>query len=261
MLLGSQPIANDLWLAIRDQLTKMPVVSSWLEGLGLGTALLAELITADPAWMRIHDGEAFLNPHAPWGDIDSTLYELAWVIGDERKKLALMGRPDSGVDVRDLLRFLAGTDDEIVPRAATMLEGQLDQRGNYVRRTIGEQEHADNNRVVDKGRLALGNPPLAVPVKVKLGLWKTAFRHMPLNPNHTGLPSANVNRAIRRGEPLTPQEILLIALFDLIDITRRAGTVGVEYWPSREQCQSFLPPQLNELLELADEVKDARVVR
>jgi hypothetical protein len=254
-------LADDFWLAARNQVGMAPMVNSRLLGLGLGTALLAEMVEASPAWMSIRDGRAFVNRDAPWLEADDCLWEIAYLVWEEQEALTRRGRRAPGAGVPALLRYLGGHDkDDARPRAQVMLEGKLTRSGTYERRVIGDAATMDH-RVVEQGRLALGEPPLAKPVVARQGLLRTKWVHLPLSPNVTGMPTVLINRKIQRGEPLSYRDLTLIALFDLADITRRAETVGAEYWPTGEQCRMSLPPELSELLRLADEVKGTHVMR
>jgi hypothetical protein len=254
-------LADDFWLAARNQVGMAPMVKSRLLGLGLGTALLAEMLAASPAWMSIKDGMALLNLDAPWRDADDCLWEIGYLVWEEQGALRRRGERSASAAVPALLRYLGGQDkDEAGPRAQVMLEGKLTQAGAYEQRVIGDPATKDH-RIVERGRLALGTPPLAMPVVVRQGLLRTRWVHLPLSPNVTGMPATLISRKVQRGEPLSQRDLLLVALLDLADITRRAQTVGSEYWPTAEQCREALPPELSELLRLADEAKGAHVMR
>jgi hypothetical protein len=250
-------LADDLWLITHD-LTG--TISPRLRGLGLGTALLAEMADATPAWMWIKDGAAHINPTAPWHEVDDCLWEIAFLIWEEQKAAARQGEPRPGVKVADLLQYLSGQDDDAGPRAQMMLEGKLSKRGTYEQRVIGDPSTPDH-RIVREGRLAQGKPPLAVPVTVRHGLLRTKWVHEPLDSNVAGMPASMLNSKIRRAEYLTSRDIMLIALLDLTDITRRAEMVGTSRWPGPEQCRLALPPHLGELLDLADDARAIRVMR
>ncbi len=237
------------------------MVNARLLGLGLGAALLSEMLAASPAWMSIRDGMALLNWDAPWRDADDCLWEIAFLVWEEQEALTRRGKRAPGAGVPALLQYLGGQDkDDAGPRAQVMLEGKLTRHGTYEPRVIGDPATKDH-RIVEQGRLALGTPPLAKPVAVRQGLRRTRWVHLPLSPNVTGMPTTLINRKVQRGEPLSHRDLLLVALLDLADITRRAETVGTEYWPTGEQCREALPPELSELLRLADEVKGAHVMR
>jgi hypothetical protein len=253
-------LADDFWLAARNQVGMAPMVNARLFGLGLGTALLAEMVQASPAWMSISDGMALLNWDAPWPEADDCLWEIAYLAWEEQEAQTRRGQRAPGAGVSALLRYLGGQDKaDARPRAQVMLEGTLTRDGTYERRVIGDPATKDH-RVVEQGRLALGTPPLAKPVVVRHGLRRT-WAHLPLSPNVTGMPTVLINRKIQRGEPLTHRDLLLVAVLDLADVTRRTETVGTEYWPTGEQCRMSLPPELGELLQLADEVKGEHVMR
>jgi hypothetical protein len=254
-------LADEVWLAARNQVGMAPMVNSRLFGLGLGTALLAEMLAASPALILIRNGLAFLNGDAPWQDADDCLWEIGYLVWEEQETLRLHGENPAGAAVPAMLRYLRGQDkDEAGPRAQVMLEGKLTRVGAYEKRVIGNPAGKDH-RIVERGRLGLGTPPLAMPVAVQHGLRRTRWVHLPLSSNATGMPITLINLKVQRGEQLSERDLLLIALLDLADITRRAQTVGSEYWPTGEQCREALPPELSELLRLADEVKGAHVMR
>jgi hypothetical protein len=254
-------LADEVWLAARNQVGMAPMVNSRLLGLGLGAALLAEMLESSPAWMSIRDGMALLNVDAPWRNADDCLWEIGYLVWEEQEALRRRSERSAGAAVPALLQYLAGQDkDGAGPRAQVMLEGKLTQAGAYEQRVIGDPSTRDH-RIVERGRLALGTPPLAMPVAVRQGLLRTRWVHLPLGPNVTGMPATLISRRVQRGEPLSHRDLLLIALLDLADITRRAQTVGAEYWPTAERCREALPPELSELLRLADEVKGAHVMR
>lgn len=287
MLPGSKSPADEFWLSAHNQPSREPVLDPWLLGLGLGVALLAEMLIGDRPLLQMkagppgsvhpdiavheqwagwkYDDSASImwgywmareqSAGSAWFPVESAHLEIIQVIWQELEG----GRTTS---LESLLRYLAG--DQPCPRAQIVLEGRLTSLSGYETRDIGY------GRTVSRGRLAIGtaeSPALGVPYELRKGFRSlgigspTAYILIPRSSNLTGWPSGAINNAIRNGERLGTGQLLLIALYNLTDLIRRTETIGTEYWPSPEQYKFALTTELNELLICADEIKGTKVLR
>lgn len=239
------PLADEFWLACHDRPDGLSQLKDFPLGVGLGTALLAELLTPhvvtvtdrDTMQVRRHQvlllhlraGRLFLDP-GPHGAVEDTWYELLWFLHDEARHI----HPDgsAGVPLADVLRYLAGAGDD---RARGLLEGPMRGDDYAPARRVGK-------RVVAKGRLSRQSPPLAVPQKRRQGL-RRIVTHVPADPQTAAMPGVRLGHALRRGERLDTQGRLLGALFRLTGLE----TVLALDAPERRRLDEELT-QLNDVL-------------
>lgn len=247
------PLADEFWLASHDRPDGLSHLKDFPLGVGLGTALLAELLTPhvvtltdrDTMQVRRHrvlllhlrDGRLFLDPAAP-GAVEDTLYELLCFLHDEARHISPDG--SAGVPLADVLRYLAGAGDD---RARGLLEGPMRGDDYAPARRVGA-------RVVTKGRLTRQSPPLAVPRRRRQGL-RRIVTHVPADPHTATMPGVRLGHALRRGEDLDTQSRLLGALFRLTGLESVLALDGSE----RRRLDAHLaqlPDVLRELLNHAE---------
>jgi len=246
----SLPLADEFWLSAHNRPDGYSLLKDRALGIGLGTALLAELLWVDH--IRLSDGLLFLTG-APW-PADDALFELLVLMYEEEQLLPRHG--PAGQKVIDWISFLAGDGPD---RARSLLEGTL-QGGRYAPgREIGSSYAG--GRIIHRGRLSRRNPPLAIPHQRRSLLGRGAWVHVPAHINDAGWPSARITTTLQRGEPLDAHHLTLAALYIVTGLDR--DTLNPLTSGERAMLQDqliYLPAVLGELIDHAGSVMSKQVM-
>jgi hypothetical protein len=178
------PLADDFWLTAHDTVKGASRLSPRTLGIGVGSALLAELMFSGN--ITLSQGRIFIIWDCPPPN-DSALTPVLNQLIEEEQRLAEIGRDgrghragrhDAGQDVREWIAYLA-TDD----RAADLVARRLSQSGHVE----AEQRRTWTGKRVES--------------------------YVPRDANTAGWPGSRISTAIQRGLYLGPQDLVLAGLF------------------------------------------------
>ena len=239
-------LADEFWLSAHDQLGGSCALKDRPFGVGLGTALLCELVKgrhivlANLSETGFENWQLFLTD-VPW-PADDTLYELLFMMCDEVQRLPRHG--PLGQSISEWIAFLAGDGPD---RARALMEGVFDDGRYAPARRVGD-------RAIEKGRLTRGVPPVAVPVI----RWKMSGRtavHVPGQATDACWASAGIATALRQRRALDEQSLLLTELYSLTQLDRIVlQTLDPDDVAFLKDQQSSIPADYRTLIDHADAV-------
>jgi hypothetical protein len=179
------PLADDYWLAAHDTVKGTSRLSPRTLGIGVGSALLAELMFAGN--VTLSQGRLFITWDCPPPNDPALTPVLNQLVEEEQRQAEMSrsdgrghraGRHDPGQDVREWIAYLA-TDD----RAADLVARRLSQSGHV---EIGVRRTWTGKRVET---------------------------YVPRDANTAGWPGSRISTATQRGLYLGPQDLVLAGLF------------------------------------------------
>jgi hypothetical protein len=247
---SSLPLADEFWLSAHDRPDGYSVLKDRPLGIGLGTALIAELLWYDH--VRLSDGQLYLTS-APWPR-DDALFELLCLIYEEEQHLPR--HSPQGQKLADWITFLSG---EGPDRARALLEGTI-ANGRYTpARQVGN-EYA-GTRLIERGRLTRTNSPLAVAEQRRSLFSRSTWTHIPANLNDAGWPSARITTILQRGQSLDTHHLTLAGLYIVTGLDREAlGGLSSDERAFLQEQLTQLHPVLAELIDHAGSVMSRQVM-